>query len=126
MGPSLTSLPFEINNLIYRECLVDAINGVEPQGRLICNRTLKKQLHPNILRVSKLVYAQASAVLYEHNLLRFEPPYACVVRGSAALLYKESFPRGNFGRIKHVSTNSVHFIPFSFVEVRSDGHDRAA
>ena len=107
MDPSLTSLPLEISTQIYRECLVDAIHGVEPQGKLIRKRTVKKKLHPNILRVSKLVYAQASTVLYEQNLFRFRYPYTCVTRGGQNLFSKGNPPYGKIERIKHVSVSHV-------------------
>lgn len=103
MSDLLSKLPLEISNQIYEELLTDKVDPIELQSAIRDERP-KKTLHTNILRVSKLVYAQASTVLYGKNRFRFEYPKKCVLRGGLNMYSLQTRPRkGAFDRIKHVS-----------------------
>ena len=104
----LSKLPHEISNEIYKELLVDTVDCIELQRTNPHAERPKKKLHTNILRASKLVYAQASTVLYGQNRFRFLYPKVCVKRGGTSLFSLQRRPQnGAFDRIKHVSKQVV-------------------
>ena len=103
MADYLSKLPLEISNQVYKDLLVDAVDCIELQRPNPRIERLKK-LHTNILRASKLIYAQASTVLYGQNRFRFQYPKVCVKRGGMSMFSLQRRPQsGAFDRIKHVS-----------------------
>ena len=108
MADYLSKLPLEVSNEIYKELLVDTADCIELQKIYPSAGRLKKKLHTNILRASKLVYVQASTVLYGQNRFRFLYPKVCVKRGGTSLFSLQRRPQnGAFDRIKHVSKQVV-------------------
>ena len=84
--------------------IVDEIDGVEPQGMYPEDKTTDKKLYVAILRVCKQAYTEASSILYERNLFRYEYRHLCVELGGKALFPGWVPPKGRFERIQHVST----------------------
>ena len=110
MSDLLSKLPLEISNQVYEELLVDKIDPIELQSAIRDPQRLKKKLHTSILRVSKLVYAQASTVLYGQNRFRFQYPKRCVKRGGMNLFSLQSRPKnGALDSIKHVSGSEAQW-----------------
>ena len=71
MAPFFEKLPRELRDQIYRELLADKVHHVEPQGKRYGDRASRKQLSPVILRVCRQAYIEASIVLYENNIFRY-------------------------------------------------------
>lgn len=97
--------PGEIRNQIYRYLLTDEYHPLEPQGRSKHDSTIKKDLHPKILRICKAIHDEAISIFYEENSFRFEYPFDCV---RWAWGYKELFlgperPSAELRRMKKVS-----------------------
>ena len=54
------------------------LSSHEPQGMYLEGKTIDKKLYPEILQPCKLAYAEASTMLYERKLFRYEYRHTCV------------------------------------------------
>ena len=110
MATILNKLPRELRDQIYRELLVDDVNGIDVfnWGYLI----KQKQLSPAILQVSKQVFFEASMIFYEENTFRINNLLYCAYPDLMLSFQGHTneilFPQ-DFGKIKHVSRSQYLF-----------------
>ncbi|KAG7001297.1 hypothetical protein G7Y79_00032g066500 [Physcia stellaris] len=74
IAPFFEKLHRELRDQIYGELLADKVHHIEPQGKRYGDRASRKRLSPVIFRVCRQAYIEASIVLYENNIFRYNVP----------------------------------------------------